>query len=130
MSEKEQITFHHDISANQLAVLYTKSRVAVAPLMSGAGVKGKVAEAWLQGVPVVATPIAVEGMYGFHEHSYLLGNTSLQFAQQVGRLFDDCILWQHLVKGGYETLKERFSFQVAKMDLIQAVEDARWGTRI
>ena len=38
-------------------------RVSVAPLRYGAGVKGKVNMAMSYGLPVVATPIAVEGMH-------------------------------------------------------------------
>ena len=38
-------------------------RLSVAPLRYGAGVKGKVNMAMSYGLPVVATPVAVEGMH-------------------------------------------------------------------
>jgi hypothetical protein len=38
-------------------------RVHVAPLRFGAGVKGKITDSWLAGLPVVTTPIGAEGMY-------------------------------------------------------------------
>jgi len=41
----------------------TKARVLLAPLRYGAGIKGKIAEAWARGTPVVTTPIGSEGMW-------------------------------------------------------------------
>lgn len=45
-----------------LAPLYRQRRVAVAPLRFGAGIKGKVLEAFAAGRPCVMTPIAAEGL--------------------------------------------------------------------
>ena len=39
-----------------------KHRVMLAPLRYGAGVKGKVLDAWAHGMPVVTTPIGAEGV--------------------------------------------------------------------
>lgn len=41
-----------------------RARVLLAPLRFGAGIKGKVAEAWARGTPVVTTPVGSEGMWG------------------------------------------------------------------
>ncbi len=37
-------------------------RVLLAPLRFGAGIKGKISDAWAAGIPVVTTPIGAEGM--------------------------------------------------------------------
>jgi len=42
--------------------LLAASRLAVAPLRYGAGIKGKVLEAWAAGLPCAMTPIAAEGL--------------------------------------------------------------------
>jgi hypothetical protein len=39
-------------------------RVLLAPLRFGAGLKGKVVDAWAHGLPVCTTPIGAEGMHG------------------------------------------------------------------
>ncbi|MDR3606543.1 MAG: glycosyltransferase family 4 protein [Oligoflexia bacterium] len=39
-----------------------KHRVLLAPLRFGAGIKGKIADAWRAGMPVTTTPIGAEGM--------------------------------------------------------------------
>lgn len=58
----------------ELADLYAGSRLAVVPLMVGAGVKLKVVEALAHGVPLVTTPVGAQGLLGLdrvlpvHEH--------------------------------------------------------------
>ena len=41
----------------------SKYRLQVAPLRFGAGIKGKITDSWLYGVPVITTPIGSEGLY-------------------------------------------------------------------
>jgi len=40
-----------------------KPRILLAPIRFGAGIKGKIVDAWAHGVPVVTTPIGAEGCY-------------------------------------------------------------------
>jgi glycosyltransferase involved in cell wall biosynthesis len=49
-------------TVDDLGPYYQMARVFVAPLRSGAGIKFKVAQAMLYGLPVVATRLAVEGI--------------------------------------------------------------------
>eukprot|EP00741_Cyanophora_paradoxa_P006352 tig00000980_g6157.t1 len=56
-------------------------RVQLAPLRFGAGIKGKVADSWAAGTPVVTTPIGAEGMLpgipdGPAHHAALLAASS------------------------------------------------------
>lgn len=50
------------ISDETLQEIYKKCRIVVVPLRYGAGVKGKVIEAMYYGVPIVTTPIGLEGI--------------------------------------------------------------------
>lgn len=75
------------------APLYDVARVTVAPLLSGAGIKGKVVESLLRGVPCVGTSIAYEGM-DIPDHEGLTPVDSPEaFALAVLRLLDDDCLW-------------------------------------
>ncbi len=47
-----------------VARVLSSARVAVAPMASGSGIPMKVIEAWAAGVPVIATPRAVESLEG------------------------------------------------------------------
>ena len=53
------------VSSEELAARYAAARVAVVPLRIGAGVKLKLVEALASGVPVVTTPIGVQGLEDF-----------------------------------------------------------------
>lgn len=52
------------VSAEALAGHYADARAAVVPLRFGAGVKLKVVEALVEGVPLVTTPIGAQGLEG------------------------------------------------------------------
>ena len=41
-----------------------KYKVMLAPLRFGAGIKGKITDAWLNYLPVVTTRIGAEGLFG------------------------------------------------------------------
>ena len=63
-------------------------RVSVAPLRYGAGVKGKVNMAMSYGLPVVATPIAVEGMHVEAGEDVMVSRPMPQaFAEAVIRVY-------------------------------------------
>ena len=50
------------VSSVELRAHLSRARALLAPLRFGAGLKGKVLDAWSQGTPVVTTPIGSEGM--------------------------------------------------------------------
>ena len=55
------------VSADELAARYADARVAVVPLRFGAGVKLKVIEALVEGVPLVTTPVGAQGLIGIED---------------------------------------------------------------
>ncbi len=75
---------------------YGQSRVAIAPLRYGAGIKGKVGEAWVHGVPVVMTGIAAEGMRLEGELAEFISDNPREFADAVIKLLTDEALWNRI----------------------------------
>ncbi|KAL4542467.1 hypothetical protein Ndes2526B_g03945 [Nannochloris sp. 'desiccata'] len=73
----------------------------------------EVAEAWLMGVPIIVSPIAAEGMLGFHNQDFLIANNTDQFHYEFQRLYMDCNLREQLIIGGKSVLKQ-FSYRAAK----------------
>jgi len=100
-------------------------RLAVAPLRYGAGVKGKVNMSMSYGQPVVATPIAVEGMYAEDGHDVLVADTAEAFANQVVRLYQDPDLWQTLSDAAIENVRRHFSLEAARASLSRLLESLR-----
>jgi GT2 family glycosyltransferase len=97
-------------------------RLAVAPLRYGAGVKGKVNLSMSQGQPVVATPMAVEGLYAQHGKDVLIAETAQDFAAAVLRLYQDESLWTRLSEGGQENVRQHFSFDCALQSLAELLQ--------
>ena len=89
-------------------------RVSVAPLRYGAGVKGKVNMAMSYGLPVVATPIAVEGMHVDAGADVLVADDAETFAARVVHLYRDEALWNTLSANGLANVERYFSFCAAR----------------
>jgi glycosyltransferase involved in cell wall biosynthesis len=78
--------------------------VAVAPVRCGSGIPLKVLDAWSVGVPVVASPFAVEGADGVPERDLLAAEGVDAWTSQVRRLLRDPALRARLVAGGQERI--------------------------
>jgi glycosyltransferase involved in cell wall biosynthesis len=89
-------------------------RLSVAPLRYGAGVKGKVNMAMAHGQPVVATPMAVEGMHVVSGTDVLVAEDAGAFAAAVVRAYTDEVLWHELSRNGLANVARHFSFDAAR----------------
>jgi len=92
-----------------LPALLDHSRVSIAPLRFGAGMKGKVGEALAYGVPVVATTVAAEGMGLKHGEHLLIADAPADFARNVVDLYQDGDLWGRLSMNGKALIEQKFS---------------------
>jgi hypothetical protein len=89
----------------------------------------QVAHAFLRGVPIVATPIAVEGMHAAHGVACLVGRTPQEFANGIVRALTDCPLAAALVRGGHRVLSEKFSYPAAQARVLEIFAAAGWPAR-
>ena len=80
--------------------LLDRMRVSVAPLRYGAGIKGKIGSAMAVGLPVVATPLAAEGMSLTDGENILVADGAEHFADAIERLYRDQILWNRISANG------------------------------
>ena len=92
-------------------------RLSIAPLRYGAGVKGKVNMAMAHGQPVIATPIAVEGMHVVDGEQVLVAEDAAAFADSIVRAYLDADLWERLSRNGLLNVERHFSFAAARMAL-------------
>jgi GT2 family glycosyltransferase/glycosyltransferase involved in cell wall biosynthesis len=111
----EGVTFHGFVP--DLEPWLDGCRIAVAPLRYGAGIKGKVNMSMSRGQPVVATPIAVEGMFAKAGQDILVAETPEQFAAEVVRLYRDEELWNRVSAHGLENVRRYFSVETARLGL-------------
>jgi hypothetical protein len=93
-----------------LEEVFSQARVFVAPLLAGAGLKGKVVEAMARGVPSVLTPIAAEATGLSDGVDCLIAQTPAEQAQAVLRLYRDEALWTRISLAALETSRRGFGF--------------------
>ena len=87
------------------------SRVFVVPLRAGGGMRVKILDAWVKGVPVVSTSIGAEGIDYSHGKDILIADTPDDFAQAVNRLLTDETLAMELSRAGQETIRKRYDWK-------------------
>ena len=100
-----------------LEPFYQSVRVNLAPLRYGAGVKGKVAASLSVGLPTVATPTAVEGMFLEDGKDVLVREDPEAFAEAVVKLFRDDDLWDQLSRNAVKAAQDTFSLDAARSRL-------------
>ena len=100
-----------------LEPLLKSTRVFVAPLRFGAGVKGKVGQAIEYGIPVVTTSIGAEGMHLKNNVSCIEASDKARFADGVLSIYSDKDLWGGIQSNARHVLVKNFSKQKTKEDL-------------
>lgn len=91
--------------------IFHKHRIFVAPLLSGAGIKGKVLEAMAYGVPCIVSEIAAEGTGLTHGISTLIADDPHDWVEAIGKLYNDEGLWNRFVESENIMVTEKYSFE-------------------
>jgi len=94
--------FVHGHARDQFEVL-SKHRVLLAPIRFGAGVKGKIADAWQTGTPVIASEIAAESMIN-NQGAFggQVAQTKEDFVCMASKLFVDPYKWSSCASTGHK----------------------------
>ena len=85
--------------------------VFVVPLHAAGGMRVKILDAWLWGVPIVSTPIGAEGIECRDGENLLIAETAPAFAAAVVRLLTDGALNGRLRAAGRRWAEERYGWQ-------------------
>ncbi|MDD5280398.1 glycosyltransferase [Acidithiobacillus sp.] len=91
--------------------VFETCRVFVAPLRSGAGIKGKVLEAMACGIPTVLTSIAAEGTGLSHGINAYLAERPSEWVEGIAKLYEDEALWNEFSKNALRLAENNFSFE-------------------
>ena len=94
--------------ADDANAVMRQSRVCLAPLRFGAGIKGKLMDAMRNGTPSVTTSIGAEGMSGGLEWCGFIENTATKFADTAVKLYEDQTQWQKAQTQGTVILQTYF----------------------
>ena len=106
-----RVVFHGYV--RDISPFYLHSRMMVAPLRYGAGVKGKLGQALEYFLPIITSTIGAEGMFFTHQKNALIANNTQEFAQEIIRLYSDDQLWKLLSGYSVESLSP---FSIEKLE--------------
>lgn len=101
---------------------YDGCRVFVAPLLTGAGVKGKVVDALAYGVPCVLSPVAAEGIAIRSGEEAVIARTAQQWADAVVGLYTDAKAWKSMSAAALSFARTRYNFEAGVDGMREALE--------
>ena len=99
-----------------------RCRLNVVPLRYGAGTNGKILESLAAGLPVITTPVGVEGIAD--ERGMIVAADPEEFVDGIVRLYNDETLWISLSENGRALIKSRFTPEVVKEPILEFMEPA------
>ena len=106
------------VSDEVLLEHYRHTRLVVAPLRFGAGVKGKIVEAMYHGVPTVTTTIGAEGIGGA-DGALLIADDAASFADAVVQAYTCSTTWNQAEQLSRQSIRQHFSKEAARSILSQ-----------
>ncbi|WP_026707063.1 glycosyltransferase [Flavobacterium frigidarium] len=108
--------------AEDANIVVQNSRVVLAPIRFGAGIKGKLMEAMLNGTPSITTYIGAESMHGDLPWNGFITDNPETFAEQAVALYSDEKVWSKAQLKGTTLLKERYRKNIFKNDFKNTVD--------
>lgn len=101
---------------------FESSRVFIAPLRFGAGIKGKILQSIEYGLPVVTTKVGAEGMFLKDNESAMIADEPNEIAAKIYDIYTHKQLWEKTSKSSQLVLVNHFSRKIAKRELAKLVE--------
>ena len=105
-----------------LAEIFDRVRLTVAPLRYGAGVKGKVLASLSAGIPCVMSPIAAEGISLSTCLRECVGVTADDLAAQIVRLHADTAAHHDAAHAGLQLIESAFRDAPVVSAMMVAIE--------
>ena len=99
------------------------SKVCLAPIRFGAGLKGKLVDAMQNGTPCVTSTIGAEGMFGALNPNGFIEDNPEEFAKKCVQLYTDEILWKEKQQSGFNIINVRFNKPYFQHKLITIINE-------
>ena len=107
---------------DDVADAFQQHRVFVAPLLSGAGMKGKVLNALAYGIPVVLTPIAAEGIGLRHGYDCMIARKPSEWVSAITQICKNDDLWNAMSVAARKYVASHFSFEAGQKKMKETFE--------
>lgn len=97
----------------ELEKYYDETRVTIAPLRFGAGVKGKIIESIAHAIPVVTTKVGMEGITHAEDVVECASNAA-EFVEKIISIYDNEIVWNEIRRRQTEYAERYLSTRYAE----------------
>ncbi|NDY93399.1 glycosyltransferase [Ideonella livida] len=101
--------------------VYDTARVFVAPLLTGAGLKGKVIGAFARGIPTVMTPTAAEGTGARHGLDAFVCTEPAEWVDALVKLYSDEAAWNAMSASARHLTQVEYSLEAGRKTLKEAL---------
>lgn len=109
---------------NAVDEVYNSHKALIVPLLSGAGLKGKVMGAFAHGMPSILSPVAHEGSGAHIGTECLVAQTPDEWLKAIDTLTTDGKRWAEISKAGQNYVNTKFNFDVGTNDMKNALKAA------
>lgn len=106
---------------NQVEPYFNSTRLFVAPLRYGAGIKGKIGQSLENSLPLVTTDIGAEGFDFGNFKQDMVANNPKEIAEKIISIYNDSEKWQSISKYS-KTILEPFSLKQAEKTLMEILK--------
>lgn len=108
--------------AESVKEIVEDSRVALAPLRFGAGIKGKLTEAMVCGTPSVTTTIGAEGMHEKLPWNGFVSDDLTDFVNNAVELYTNKKVWKKAQKNGIEIINQLYDKEQLESSFIAHIK--------
>ncbi len=95
--------------ASDVNEIMQQAKVCLAPLQFGAGLKGKIFDAMINGTPCITSTIGAEGIFGNLKPNGFIEDDPKNFVERALELYSNETLWNQKKKNGFKIINERFN---------------------
>ena len=101
---------------------FDQHKIFIAPLLSGAGIKGKVLSAAAHGIPTILSPLAAEGTGLRDGQECLIAETTDEWDQAICHLLSDETLWLKISEKAQDFVIKTYSFKSGREKMRKILE--------
>jgi glycosyltransferase involved in cell wall biosynthesis len=106
---------------DDLSPIYEQSRIAIVPLLTGAGRKGKLGEALSYGIPIVSTTVGIQGFNNMIDAGVAVADTPKEMAQAIYDLHENFNLWKNASTLGKDYCNSNLSSMAMRSAISQLI---------
>lgn len=107
--------------AKEVSPYFLNSRIFLAPLRYGAGIKGKIGQSLEFGLPLVTTSIGAEGFDFKENRNIIIGNTSQEIVENILLLYKNKEVWEKISSDSKKVI-EPFSINTIENKILSLLK--------